>query len=371
MKKVLLLFNLLFISSALSMVSAQSYFSGFENLFTPVRNYVVYRTDGEITIDGKANETSWQLADWSEEFVDIEGTTKPLPKYKTRVKMLWDNQNLFILSELEEPNVWSYYENHDLIVFEENDFEVFIDPDDDTHNYFEIEINARNTIFDLYMPKPYRNGGIPLITWNTPGLKSAVFVDGTINNPADTDKNWTVEMAIPFSALRLGVHTLTPRNNDLWRIDFSRVQWQTEIINGKYTRKKDVTTNRVVPEDNWVWNPTGLINMHFPERWGILRFSENHVNEKKVLFQQAKTEELKKYLWLIYYKQKKYQGEKGKYAKTLSEIDIPETVINDSGEKTELKLFATEHQFVAELVSTEGIKITINNDGHIQKIKQK
>jgi hypothetical protein len=26
-------------------------------------------------------------------------------------------------------------------------------------------------------------------------------------------------------------------------------------------------------EDNWVWSPQGLINMHVPDRWGYVRFS--------------------------------------------------------------------------------------------------
>jgi len=367
MRKLCHLVFMLVICVNSSLLSAQNIFSGFEHLFTPVRSYVVYQTVDDIIIDGKADEPSWNLAEWSEEFVDIEGAKKPEPKYKTQMKMLWDDRYLYILAELEEPHVWSYYENHDLIVFEENDFEVFIDPDDDTHNYFEIEINARNTIFDLFMAKPYRNGGVPIITWNTPGLKSAVFVDGTINKSTDVDKSWTVEMAIPFEAIRLGVSTQIPKNNQLWKINFSRVQWQTEITDGIYKRKKDAVSGRIIPEDNWVWNATGLINMHFPERWGMLQFSINQVNGPKVAFQYPDIEELKKYLWLVYYKQKKFQGENGKYAKTLSEIDIPVTLTTDLGNKLELKLFATDFQFIAELISSKQIKLTINNDGLIQK----
>jgi len=370
MRKLCHLFFTLVIVVNSSLLSAQNIFSGFEHLFTPAQSYVVYQAGSEIVIDGKADEQSWNHAEWSEEFTDIEGMKKPKPDYKTRVKMLWDSRYLYILSELEEPHVWSYYEKRDLIVFEENDFEVFIDPDGDTHNYFEIEINARNTIFDLFMAKPYRNGGIPIITWDSPGLKSAVYVDGTINNSTDTDKKWTVEMAIPFEALRLGVATKIPKENEVWRINFSRVQWQTEIVDGIYKRKKDTVSAKILPEDNWVWSATGLINMHFPERWGLLQFSTKPVKSAKVEFQVSGDEELKKYLWLVYYKQKKYQGEKGKYASTLSELDMPDTVKTDSGKNIELKLSSTEFQFTAVLNSSNGVQLTINNDGLIQKINQ-
>ena len=48
--------------------------------------------------------------------------------------------------------------------------------------------------------------GIPLISWDAEDFRSAVFLDGTLNQPIDTDKSWTIEMAIPFHDLRLGVH---------------------------------------------------------------------------------------------------------------------------------------------------------------------
>ena len=38
--------------------------------------------------------------------------------------------------------------------------------------------------------------------------------------------------------------------------------------NGKY-----------VPEFNWVWSPQGVINMHVPERWGYVFFSDGTLNE--------------------------------------------------------------------------------------------
>lgn len=328
---------------------------------------MVFRSDSVIIIDGKADDPSWKNAEWTEDFLDIEGTEKPKPKYKTRIKMLWDNRYLYILAELEEPHVWAYYEKRDLIVFDENDFEVFIDPDGDSHNYFEIEINAQNTIFDLFLAKPYRNDGIPIITWNTPGLKSAVYVDGTINNSTDTDKKWWVEMAIPFKALRLGVATQIPKENQVWKINFSRVQWQTEVVDGIYKRKNDPVTGKILPEDNWVWSAPGLINMHYPERWGLLQFTTKTAGDQKVAFQLPADEELRKYLWLVYYKQKKYHIENKKYATNLTDLAIPDSIKISSDETIQLQLFVSEFQFVAVLNSTKGIKFTINNDGLIQK----
>ena len=350
-----------------SQLRAQHLFSGFEHLFTPVRQYTVFRASSEIIIDGDAKDPAWEKSAWTEDFQDIEGEKKPLPLHRTRVKMLWDEKNLYIFAELEEPHVWGYFDEHDVIVFNENDFEVFIDPDGDAQNYFEIEINANNTVFDLFMPKPYRDGGIPLISWNAPGLKTAIAVDGTRNNPDDTDKKWTVEMAIPFSALQLGTGNQKPVDNQVWRINFSRVQWQTEVVDGIYKRKMDPVSDRILSEDNWVWSPQGVINMHFPERWGMLRFSEKPASGEMVEFKIQEKDELAQYLWLAYYKQKKFQAENKRYATSLSEISIPETIVTKNTGKVQLELTATPHQFLLKLITENGKQMSLTENGILRK----
>ena len=72
-------------------------------------------------------------------------------------------------------------------------------------------------------------------------------------------------MAFPWNAFTARSGYGTPRPGDQWRVNFSRVEWRTEAVEGKY---------RKLPgrEDNWVWSPQGVIDMHRPERWGVLRF---------------------------------------------------------------------------------------------------
>src|ERR1700744_352941 len=170
---------------------------------TPL-HYVVPRTDVPPRIDGALGDLAWQRAAWTEFFTDIEGDIRPAPLYHTRVKMLWDEHYLYIGAELEEPQVWGNVAHHDEVVFHDNDFEVFVNPDNNAKHYFEIEINALATIFDLFLPEPYRYGGSPLIAWDVDGLKKAVHINGTLNHPGDTDQGWTVELAIPIAAISTG-----------------------------------------------------------------------------------------------------------------------------------------------------------------------
>ncbi|WP_225865573.1 carbohydrate-binding family 9-like protein [Dyadobacter aurulentus] len=247
------------------------------------KTYVCYQPDRKITIDGKLNEGSWKKAAWTSQFEDIEGNKKPRPTQETRAKMLWDNDYLYVAAVIEEEHIWAYQDKKDQIVYLENDFEVFIDPDGDTENYYELEINALNNIFDLFLPKTYRNGGRAKIKWDIKDLKSAVTIDGTINNASDRDKRWTVEIAIPFASLSTEtVPALIPENDSEWRINFSRVNWQHEISeDGKYSRKRDPETGKIIPEYNWVWSPQGIINMHYPEYWGFLHFKSKRVSQSK------------------------------------------------------------------------------------------
>ncbi len=346
---------------------AQDLWSGYENLFLPAKNYVVYQTYNEMVIDGKADELSWQQASWTDNFGDIEGSRKPKPLYPTRVKMLWDKNFLYILAELTEPNIWCYYTTRDQIVFHENDFEIFIDPDRNTHNYYEFEVNAANTLFDLFLPKPYRNGGPPDISWNAAGFKSAVSIDGTLNDPSDVDKSWTVEIAIPFSSFDKEIENQTPVDGSVWKIDFSRVEWKTEIVNGKYEKIKNVQTGRFLPEDNWVWSPTGEINMHVPERWGMLQFTTNPVNGKNVTFQLPPEEKLEKYLWLVYYKQQNFRKTNGRFATSLAELSVPEVVTIDKKQSIDLKLSTKENHFLVELTTVDGLVLSLNEDSFLQK----
>ena len=111
--------------------------------------YTALRATGTMTIDGALDEPSWQQAPWTNAFVDIEGEAKPRPRLRTRAKMLWDDENFYIAAFLEEPDVWATLRDRDAVIFHDNDFEVFIDPDWDTHNYYEYEVNAFATEWDL------------------------------------------------------------------------------------------------------------------------------------------------------------------------------------------------------------------------------
>ncbi|MEA1897607.1 MAG: carbohydrate-binding family 9-like protein, partial [Bacteroidota bacterium] len=282
-----------------------------ELMFSP-ENYICYKTGVPILIDGDLNEAAWDKVGWTAEFKDIEGNSKPAPRYKTRAKMLWDNTYLYISAELEEPEIWATLRQRDTLIYYDNDFEVFIDPDGDTHNYYEFEVNAFGTEWDLLLAKPYRDGGPAISAWDINGIKLGVKIYGTINDPANKDEKWTLEIAMPWDILKeCAPGKRKPVAGEQWRMNFSRVEWDVEIVDGKYVKKKDTETGRNLPENNWVWSPQGLINMHFPEFWAYVQFSGIVAGTGLEEFRVNPDEEVKWKLRLLYYKQKKYYTSNG------------------------------------------------------------
>lgn len=277
--------------------------------------YTVQKTNKQILIDGKDDDQAWKAINLSSNFNDIEGNHKEPPAYNTQIKMLWDDKNLYIYAKLEEPHVWGTLDQHDDIIYHNNDFEVFIKPYENQAAYFEIEVNTLNTILDLLMTKPYRFGGEAILQWDVKGLKSAIHIEGTNNNPNDIDQYWSVEMAIPFESLKSFGRKNKPEIGEYWRINFSRVQWEHEITDGKYSRK--LKDGKLIPEKNWVMNPIGIIDMHNPQQWAFLQFTD--IPAGKVGYPSSFRVE--QFCWKIFYLQNLYRQKHNKYASDLNSLN--------------------------------------------------
>jgi hypothetical protein len=325
--------------------------------FEPLQ-YACYHTAGSIEIDGKLDEESWIHAPWTQKFVDIEGYLQSAPYYDTKVKMLWDEQYFYIGAELIEPHVWGTLTERDAVIFYDNDFEVFIDPNGDTHDYYELEINALGTVWDLFLIKPYRDWhSVAVDSWDIQGLKSAIFIDGTLNDPSDIDRGWYVELAIPWKVLEeCAYQKIPPQEGDYWRVNFSRVQWHHTIIDGKYVKED-------APEKNWVWSPQGLINMHYPEMWGFVYFTNGYVS-KSVMF-IPKIEDIEYVKWglrQIYYFQKEHFMNNGFYTTEITALDNDFPYDLEDFDHPDLYITPSMWQAVSRHKS-QGFTVNISQDG--------
>ena len=329
--------------------------------------YVCYRTTEAITVDGRLDETAWQDAAATELFVDIEGDTKARPRFDTRAKMLFDSSYFYIGAFLHEPHVWGTLIERDAVIYHDNDFEVFIDPNHDTHEYYEFEINALATPWDLLLVKPYRDGGPAINAWDIAGLKSKVHVYGTLNNPGDIDSGWSVEIAIPWRVLAECAHKPSPpADGDQWAVNFSRVEWRHEVRDNGYVKQIDPATGRPLSEDNWVWSPQGLINMHYPEMWGLVQFSYETAGDGAVAFQAEPEQAARWALRRLYYGQREYHRRYGSYASNISNLNL--TDIPLPGYTWPPAIDVTSHGFEASIADSAGTaNLIITHDGRLHR----
>jgi len=335
------------------------------NLELPIpKSYIIQEISSPIKIDGIADEVAWENAEWTDFFIDIEGKKNPLPYYNTRVKMLWDEEFIYFYAELEEEHVWGDITERDAVIFYNNDFEIFIKPNESQPTYAEFEVNALGTLWDLLLVRPYRRDGPVFDEWDVNDTQIGIHFKGTLNDPSDLDESWSLEMAIPLNPLKSIIRGSTLAHGDYWRINFSRVQWQHEIENGIYDRKKDFSGN-YLHEHNWVWTEQSAIAMHRPEHWGYLYFSED-------LNQEIETVPLEdqiqyQFLFYLYRMQLDYFNEHKRFGEFKDFFNPLERYFMVNGLQLSARFNTLETGFEIKVEGTSQQSIIINQDGYITK----
>jgi hypothetical protein len=372
---LLIVFVLAVLQGSILLASTYEWWQVMRNI--EQKKYICYRAEEALVIDGKLDEASWKQVPWTSYFEDLgsetiesyQKQTGP-PQLKTRVKMLWDDYYFYIGADLEEPHVWGTFLWHDQIICLENNFEIFIDATADHHNYVEIEINALNTVWDLVLNKPYRDKCNPDQAWNIYGLQKDVFVDGTLNNPKDIDKGWSIEFAIPWKALaEYSGYQGPPPDQTQWRINFARTEFEHEVITSDHTTS-DVKNNAYKKKEDgkvdiWSWRSHGIRGLHAPEMFGIVQFTRSQPGKAKWIEDLA--EEARLVLLDVYYAQSDYFKIHGKYASDIKNLGL----INLKAKKRKWKLAMklTDSGYLAwVLVKKDNLtkKLTVRQDSKLE-----
>lgn len=320
--------------------------------------YVCRRASVPFTLDGNLNKGFWADAPYTDLFEDIEGPLMPVPRFPTRAKLLWDDENLYIGAMLDGDEIWGTVTGRDEVIFHDNDFEVFIDPDSDTQQYYEFEMNVLNTVWDLFLPVAYRDGGDALNGYDIHGLKTAVAVNGSINDPSAENRSWSVEIVMPFKALTECLAKKgAPDPGDYFRLNFSRVQWKVDVVDHAYRKRTKPDSSDPLPEDNWVWAPTGVINIHYPELWGFLFFAGEGQEEKD--FSIPEDEYRKWELRKLYYAQNIYEELNGHFSASLEELtqilkEYSPAEVNAGVADLPYRITATAHTYEISCPSADG-----------------
>ncbi len=258
-------------------------------------HYICHRTSHKPPVDGRLDGPAWREAPKSPRFVDL---VSGVPGFmETRMAALWDDENLYVAFWASESNVQARLTERDALVWTENDLEVFIGGED---CYYEFQINALGTVYEVFyiwqdalnkgsrfdLPEfdlrarrvdviggfqdGLRFGRHPrgarwaFMDWDLPGMRVAVQVRGTINEPSDVDEGWTAEIAFPWRGMRslAGRRPVPPRDGDVWRMDFSRF----ELL--------EFCGTKAEPHPGWALNAHGVYDSHIPECFSFVHFSK-------------------------------------------------------------------------------------------------
>lgn len=322
--------------------------------------YSCVRAGGKPGIlDGDLTKPFWQAGTWINDFHDIEGDSRPRPAKRTRVKALWDEEALYIGAELADDTIWATVKNRDELIFVDNDFEVFLAPRDSSHRYYELEMNANNAVWDLLMEKPQRDCARRIIGWDIHGLESAVKIDGALNAPGADNRGWSLEIKIPWFSLReCGVDEcyptrLAPETGEIWRMNFSRVEYDVDIVGGEYGKRADPGTGKPLPEHNWVWAPTGLVDIHMPEMWGYLVFTRAGED-----YPLPEEDAVKLVLRRLYYREHAYRCRAGHFS------DDVRILLGREADDWEIGVYITPSMFEG-IANFRGETWHIRQDGYV------
>lgn len=167
------------------------------------------RTSGEIQVDGKLDEASWQAAFPGTDFIVYNPQNGEPSSYRTEVRILYDDDALYIGAFMFDSNpdsIFTELGQRDEGDINADHFWVEISPFNDGLNGDMFKVSASNVQIDNKMTTT-EDWGHNSDTWD------AVWQSRTRVN----DEGWVAELKIPYSALRF------PRSDtQLWGINFWR-----------------------------------------------------------------------------------------------------------------------------------------------------
>lgn len=214
----------------------------------------VPRAGGEVTVDGKLDEEAWKTAVSSEPMVAPQNGGKMLPE--TRFRLMWDDEFLYVGYDAPDDHLHCEFEERDDAIYNQDAVEIFLDPDGDGKNYYEIQICPAGVIFDSLLTSYRANAKDPECNEWDSEMEAKVSTDGTLNDKEDVDTGYTAEFAIPFKDLEHAPN-IPPRVGDTWKVNFFRLD---DAKGGKKA---------------WAWSPPMNNDFHNLGRFGVLKFVDN------------------------------------------------------------------------------------------------
>lgn len=213
-------------------------------------SYTAAKTTEPPVIDGILTDTCWKKAETGSFVLSRDGGR---PAYPTTLRAAWDDENLYIGFECQDPDAASTVTERDGPVSSQEYVSVYIDADADSLTYVTIDVAPTGVVSDAFILYGEGDRKIKSLDgWNCDGLRVSVSIYGGGSQPGTEDRFWTVEMSVPLNEF-LTARRIPPSEGDAWRVNFYRME---------QTGGKDFSA----------FAPTGSENGHKPEKFVWLLF---------------------------------------------------------------------------------------------------
>lgn len=221
-------------------------------------------------IDGVLDDSTWASALTTTPFVVHDDGSAA--SGVTTAKVAYDQNYLYIAFESKDSDIAATFTEQDDPTFSLDDtVEIFLDPDGDGKNYYEIGVTPL-AYYDyvIHQPDPWSDD----VDWDIEGFEYAVVVDGTLNDSSDIDEGFTVEVKIPLASLN---YTSADEATDpsKWRFNLHKASYDTGAA--KWNAQ-------------WLaWSPIGSFGFHQPTKFASLDFTDVNLWQPKVVYSQDQT----------------------------------------------------------------------------------
>ncbi|MBL8213791.1 MAG: carbohydrate-binding family 9-like protein [Bryobacterales bacterium] len=209
------------------------------------------RAKSAIRIDAKLDEKAWRNAKPVSDF--IFNWYESGEKEQTEAKLVWDDQNLYVSWRCKDRHISAYETKRHGPVSKDDCVEIFISPNPEkVKNYYTFEINAIGTMLNRCRTDWWK--GPP--TWEPEGVDYRATYHGMARkDESSDDKEWIVEMAVPFANFAKDAAHTPPKPGDVWRLNLQRLGGKTN---------KQMST--------WSPIPPPAKGFHTPEAFGRVVF---------------------------------------------------------------------------------------------------
>lgn len=235
------------------------------------KSYTIDKTSQSVTIDGDLSE--WSNIQATPSFLNHE--TSAQGTAGAYAKLMWDANNLYIAFSVTDADITANYVNNDANIFDNDDLvEMFFDFDGSGTNYLELGVSATGVYYDFNIICPGTGGcgsWNSNTSYNITGLSTATMIDGTLNNSADVDNGYTVEIKIPLTSLTslTGGNYTTVQEGTMWNGNLFKINYNTGAGTHAGT-------------DYLSWSQYGSFGFHQPSKFGTFTFGGLTVGNDKV-----------------------------------------------------------------------------------------